>query len=64
MNQMELTPNYAGTLRGFTNTFGNIQGFVAPLIAGAISNNDVSFLFGYLLIPGGPLHSQSFYLQS
>jgi hypothetical protein len=44
MNQMELTPNYAGTLRGFTNTFGNIQGFVAPLIAGVISNNEVCFL--------------------
>ena len=43
MNQMELTPNYAGSLRGFTNTFGNIQGFVAPLIAGAVANNDVSF---------------------
>jgi hypothetical protein len=45
MNQMELTPNYAGTLRGFTNTFGNITGFVAPLIAGAITTNNVSLTF-------------------
>jgi len=45
MNQMELTPNYAGTLRGFTSTFGNIPGFVAPLIAGAITTNNVSFTF-------------------
>ena len=42
MNQMELSPNYAGTLRGFSNTFSNITGFVAPLVAGAIISNNVS----------------------
>ena len=42
MNQMELSPNYAGTLRGFTSTFGNVTGFVAPLIAGAITTDNVS----------------------
>ena len=41
MNQMELSPNYSGTLRGFSNTFGNITGFVAPLVAGAIITNNV-----------------------
>ena len=44
MNQMELSPNYAGTLRGFTSTFGNVTGFVAPLIAGAITTDNVSFI--------------------
>jgi len=39
---MELSPNYAGTLRGFTNTFGNMTGFVAPLFAGSITNQNVS----------------------
>jgi hypothetical protein len=38
---MELSPNYAGTLRGFTNTFGNMTGFVAPLFAGSITNQNV-----------------------
>ena len=42
MNQMELSPNYAGTLRGFTNTLSNLTGFIAPLIAGAITNTNVS----------------------
>ena len=39
---MELSPNYSGTLRGFTKTFGHATGFVSPLVAGAITNNNVS----------------------
>ena len=39
---MELSPNFTGTLRGFTNTFGNITGFVAPYFAGALTENNVS----------------------
>ena len=43
MNEMELSPNYAASLRGLTNTFGNISGFIAPLVAGVIITNNVSF---------------------
>lgn len=42
---MELSPNYAGTLKGFTNTFGSVTGFVAPLIAGAITTGNVSCIY-------------------
>ena len=45
MNQMELSPNYSGTLRGFSNTIGNISGFVAPLVAGAITTNNVRLIY-------------------
>ena len=47
MNQMELSPNYSGTLRGFTSTFGNITGFVSPLVAGVITKNNVSYINNY-----------------
>jgi len=40
---MELSPNYSGTLRGFTSTIANIMGFVSPIVAGSIANNNVSF---------------------
>lgn len=40
---MELSPNYSATLRGFTSTVANVMGFVSPLIAGSLTNNNVSF---------------------
>ena len=30
VNQLELSPNYAGTLKGTSSTFANICGFVSP----------------------------------
>ena len=31
-NHMELSPNYAGTLMGITNTIANCSGFIAPYV--------------------------------
>ena len=42
---MDLSPNYAGTLMGITNTMANIAGFVTPYIVGTIINGNVSFIF-------------------
>ena len=39
---VELSPNYAGTLMGITNTVGNIPGFVTPYVAGALTEGNVS----------------------
>ncbi|KAK7073883.1 hypothetical protein SK128_010643, partial [Halocaridina rubra] len=35
----ELAPNFAGTLTGISNTLATIPGFLAPVITGAIINN-------------------------
>lgn len=35
----ELAPNFAGTLTGISNTFATIPGFLAPIMTGAIINN-------------------------
>lgn len=40
-NHIDLSPNYAGTLMGLTNTFGNVCGFVSPYVAGAILEGQV-----------------------
>ena len=39
---MELSPNYAGTLRGIANTFGNTPGFIAPYFVGIMTQDNVS----------------------
>jgi len=39
INQIDLAPNYAGTLMGITNTALNVMGFVAPMIVGKIVGN-------------------------
>ncbi|XP_047496250.1 putative inorganic phosphate cotransporter isoform X2 [Penaeus chinensis] len=36
----DLAPNFAGTLMGFTNTFGSLMGVVAPALTGAITYNN------------------------
>jgi len=38
---MELSPNYAGTLRGISNTFGNTPGFIAPYFVGIMTQDNV-----------------------
>ncbi|XP_064100173.1 putative inorganic phosphate cotransporter [Macrobrachium nipponense] len=35
----ELAPNFAGTLTGISNTLATIPGFLAPVVTGAIINN-------------------------
>jgi sugar phosphate permease len=37
VNLLELSPNYAGTLRGLVNTFYHIAAFLAPIISGFIT---------------------------
>lgn len=37
----DLAPNFAGSLMGFTNTFGSLMGVVAPALTGAITYNNV-----------------------
>lgn len=36
----DLAPNFAGSLMGFTNTFGSLMGVVAPALTGAITYNN------------------------
>ena len=37
VNQLELSPNYAGTLKGATSTIANVCGFATPAIVGALT---------------------------
>ena len=39
-NQIDLSPNYAGTLMGIGNMFGNMCGFIAPYVAGILVNDN------------------------
>lgn len=41
VNPIDLAPNFAGTLSGIVNTAGNVPGFLAPMTAGYIINNQV-----------------------
>ena len=47
VNHLELSPNYAGTLRGATSTVANICGFVTPTLAGALTQGQVSMDKGH-----------------
>ena len=44
INQIDLAPNFAGTLMGITNSASNLMGFVAPMIVGWIVDKGVSRL--------------------
>ena len=39
VNELELSPNYAGTLKGATGTIANICGFLTPALAGYLTDN-------------------------
>ncbi|XP_076823696.1 sialin-like [Clavelina lepadiformis] len=41
-NHIDLSPRFAGILMGITNTWGNIPGFVSPLVVGAFTENNPS----------------------
>ena len=43
VNHIDIAPNFAGTLMGFTNCVANIMGFLAPMIIGNIVSGHVSF---------------------
>ena len=42
VNIGDLSPNYAGTLMGISNTIANIPGFLAPLVNGVIIGEKVT----------------------
>ena len=48
MNCTDIAPNYAGTLSGLSMTIGNIAGFIAPIVMGAITDENVRFEIDYL----------------
>ena len=41
VNALELSPNYAGSIRGMASTIANIQGFLAPTIISLIIEDNV-----------------------
>ena len=38
VNELELSPNYAGTLKGATGTISNMCGFLTPALAGYLTD--------------------------
>ncbi|XP_047112301.1 sialin-like [Schistocerca piceifrons] len=38
MNMQAIAPNYAGTIVGVVNTFGNLSGIIVPYVVGAFTN--------------------------
>ena len=61
VNALELSPNYAGSIRGMASTIANIQGFLAPTIIAFIIEDNVRFLghivIFFLLKPFSPLQN-------
>ncbi|CAL4153453.1 unnamed protein product [Meganyctiphanes norvegica] len=39
-NVIDIAPNFAGTVQGISNMFGNTPGFLAPMTVGALTNNN------------------------
>jgi hypothetical protein len=39
-NPAELSPNYSGTVYGFSNGFGSISGFLTPLVTAAFTEDN------------------------
>ena len=56
-NQLDIAPKFAGTLMGITNSVGNIMGFLAPQISGAILNGHVSLYRDKANIPNSGMLS-------
>ena len=57
LNQIELSPNYAGTLRGASSTIANICGFATPAVVGIVTNGQVCYKYSDFVSgwAGGPL---------
>lgn len=49
INHLDLAPNYAGILMGFTNAVAAVGGVLAPTVCGFIVHNQVSIVFDYTL---------------
>ena len=45
VNALELSPNYAGSIRAMASTIANIQGFLAPTIIALIIEDNVTPFF-------------------
>ncbi|XP_076069277.1 putative inorganic phosphate cotransporter [Oratosquilla oratoria] len=43
VNHIDIAPNFAGTLFGFTNSAATIPGWVAPMTVGLLTNNQQTF---------------------
>ena len=41
-SHVDITPRFAGTLMGITNTFGTMPGFISPSVMGVLTHNNVS----------------------
>ena len=44
VNPLDIASNFSGTILGITNAFGTIPGWLAPLIAGALTQKSVSYI--------------------
>jgi len=44
INQLDLAPNFAGTLYGVTNGISSVSSWVAPLVAAALTDGHVIHL--------------------
>lgn len=42
ISEQDIAPNFAGSIKGLTNTVASATGFLAPAITGAIINDNVS----------------------
>lgn len=48
VNFLDIAPQYAGIIFGFTNTFGTLSGIFSPILTGAIVQNQVSQFSGLI----------------
>ncbi|XP_042909066.1 sialin-like isoform X2 [Parasteatoda tepidariorum] len=55
LTHLDLSPEYAGTLMGVTNTLSNIPGFLAPFVVGALTEHQQTLhqwkiIFGIVIV--------------
>ncbi|KAK7081859.1 hypothetical protein SK128_016485 [Halocaridina rubra] len=64
-SHQDLAPNFAGTLLGFTNTFGSFAGVFAPMITGALTEGNqtiTAWRFVFLITVGMYLVTGTLYI--
>ncbi|XP_068241398.1 sialin-like [Palaemon carinicauda] len=64
-SHQDLAPNFAGTLLGFTNTFGSFAGVFAPMITGALTEGNqtvTAWRFVFLITVGMYLVTGTLYV--
>lgn len=64
-SHQDLAPNFAGTLLGFTNTFGSFAGVFAPMITGALTEGNQTtsaWRFVFLITVGMYLLTGTLYM--